>query len=57
MGAVLRTPSHVKASLTAAIVARSLLAAERSVWVAAVVDEGVVVRREVVWPVAVPVDM
>ena len=51
----MRTPSHVNASLTAAIVARSLLAAERSVWVAEVVDEGVVVRREVVWPVSVVV--
>jgi len=34
---------------------RSLLAAERSVWVAGVVDVGVVVRREVVWPVSVVV--
>ncbi len=51
----LRTPSHVKASLTATKVERSLLAAERSVWVAGVVDEGVVVRREVVWPVSVVV--
>ena len=52
---VFLTPSQVKASLTAAIVERSLLAAERSVWVAGVVDEGVVVRREVVWPVSVVV--
>ena len=40
----LRTPSHVKASLTATKVERSLLAAERSVWVAGVVVVGVVVR-------------
>ena len=39
----------------AAIVDRSLLAAERSVWVAGVVDVEVVVRREVVWPVSVVV--
>jgi hypothetical protein len=45
----------VNASRTAAIVERSLLAAERSVWVAGVVDEGVVVRREVVWPMSVEV--
>ena len=50
---VLRTPSHVKASLTAAMVERSLLAAERSVWVAAVVVGWVADRREVVWPVSV----
>jgi hypothetical protein len=37
------------------MVERSLLAAERSVWVAGVVDVGVVVRREVVWPVSVVV--
>lgn len=41
----LRTPSQVNASLTAAIVVRSLFAAERSVWVAGLlVVEGVVVR-------------
>jgi hypothetical protein len=34
------------------MVERSLLAAERSVWVAGVVVGGVVVRREVVWPVS-----
>ena len=34
---------------------RSLLAAERSVWVAAAVVGWVVVRREVVWPVSVVV--
>jgi hypothetical protein len=45
----------VKASLTAAIVARSLLAAERSVWVAGVVDVGVVVRLDEIWPVSVVV--
>ena len=49
---VLRVPSHVKAKRTAAMVERSLLAAERSVWVAGVVVGGVVVRREVVWPVS-----
>ncbi len=49
----LRVPSHVKASLTAAIVERSLLAAERSVWVAGLVVGEVVVRREMVWPVSV----
>ena len=37
-------PSHVKASRTAAIVERSLFAAERSVWVAGVVVMGGVVR-------------
>jgi hypothetical protein len=37
------------------MVERSLLAAERSVWVAEVVVGGVVVRREVVWPVSVVV--
>jgi hypothetical protein len=41
---VLRVPSQVKASLTAAMVERSLLAAGRSVWVAGVVVGGVVVR-------------
>ncbi len=48
----MRVPSHVKAKRTAAMVERSLLAAERSVWVAGVVVGGVVVRREVVWPVS-----
>ena len=37
-------PSHVKESFTAAIVARSLLAAERSSWVVRVFVGGVVVR-------------
>jgi len=41
---VLRTPSHVNASLTATKVERRRLAAERSVWVAGVVDGGVLVR-------------
>ena len=52
-------PSHVNASRTAAIVERSLLAAERSVWVAGVVVVGDAVQREVVWPasVVVAVDM
>ena len=40
----MRVPSQVKASLTAAMVERSLLAAGRSVWVAGVVVGGVVVR-------------
>lgn len=48
---VLRTPSHVKASLTAAIVVRSLCAALRSRLVVGVLMGGVVVRRELVWPV------
>ncbi len=48
---VLRTPSHVKASLTAAIVVRSLLAAERSSWVVGVLVGGVVDRLVVCWPV------
>jgi hypothetical protein len=54
---VLRTPSHVNASFTAAIVARSLLAAERS-------SRGVGVRGvrrgdrlAVCWPVSVDVDV
>jgi hypothetical protein len=45
---VLRTPSHVKASFTAAIAVRSLLAAERSSWVVGVLEGLVVVRRELV---------
>jgi hypothetical protein len=48
----LRTPSHVKASLTAAIVERSLLAAERSSWVVGVLVGWVVVRLVVCWPVS-----
>jgi hypothetical protein len=42
----------VKESFTAAIVARSLLAAERSTWVVGVLLGWVVVRRELVWPVS-----
>ena len=49
---VLRTPSHVKESFTAAIVVRSLLAAERSSWFVGVLVGWVVVRRELVWPVS-----
>ena len=49
---VLRTPSHVNASLTAAIVVRSLLAAERSSWVVGVVVGEVVDRLAVCWPVS-----
>jgi hypothetical protein len=49
---VLRTPSHVKESFTAAIVVRSLLAALGVVWVTGVVVGWGVVRRELVWPVS-----
>jgi len=42
----LRTPSHLKASLTGTKVDRSLLAAERSVWVAGVVVGRVVGRGD-----------
>jgi|688.fasta_scaffold194156_3 hypothetical protein len=58
---VLRTPSHVNASFTTAIVVRSLLAAERSRWVDGVVVGWVVDRLVVCWPVSwdvvVAVDM
>jgi hypothetical protein len=37
------------------MVERRRLAAERSVWVAGMVVGGIVVRREVVWPVSVVV--
>ena len=51
----------MKARRTAAIVVRSLLAAERSRWVVGVLVVWVVVRRELVWPVSwevvVAVDM
>jgi hypothetical protein len=40
---VFRTPSHVNASFTAAIVVRSLLAAERSSWVVGWVEDRLVV--------------
>ena len=49
---VLRTPSHVKASLTAAIVVRSLWAALRSSWVVGVLVGWVVVRLVTCWPVS-----
>ena len=49
---VLRTPSHVKAKRTAAMVVRSLLAALGEVCVARFVVGWVVVRRELVWPVS-----
>ena len=49
---VFRTPSHVRARRTAAIVVRSLLAAERSSWLVGVLVGWVVVRRELVWPVS-----
>ena len=60
---VLRTPSHVKESFTAAIVVRSLWAAERSSWVVGefvlvgwVVDR-LVVCWPVLWDVVVAVDI
>ena len=46
------TPSHVKASLTAAIVVRSLLAALGVVWVTGLLVGWVVVRFVVCWPVS-----
>ena len=49
---VLRTPSHVKASLTAAIVVRSLWAALGMVWVTGVLVGWVAVRLVVCWPVS-----
>ncbi len=49
---VLRTPSHVKESLTAAIVVRSLLAAERSSWLVGVLVGRAVDRLVVCWPVS-----
>ena len=58
---VFRTPSHVKASFTAAIMVRSLCAAERSSWVVGVFVGWVEVRLVVCWPVSwevvVAVDM
>ena len=57
----LRTPSHVKDSFTAAIVVRSLWAAERSSCVVGVLVGWVVVRLVVCWAlsweVVVAVDM
>ena len=47
---VFLTPSHVKARRTAAIVVRSLWAAERSSCVVGVFAGWVVVRLVVVWP-------
>ena len=49
---VLRTPSHVKASLTAAMVVRRRLAADRSSWVVGLVVGWVVDRLVVCWPVS-----
>ena len=49
---VLRTPSHVKATLTAAMVVRSLWAALGVGWVTGVLVGWVVVRLVVVWPVS-----
>ena len=49
---VLRTPSHVKDSFTAAIVVRSLWAAERSSCVVGVLVGWVVDRLAVCWPVS-----
>ena len=48
---VFLTPSHVKASLTAAMVVRSLLAALGVVWVTGVLVGWVAVRLTVCWPV------
>ena len=45
-------PSQVKASLTAAIVVRSLWAAERSSWVLEMLVGWVVVRLLLCWPVS-----
>ena len=49
---VFLTPSHVNESFTAAIVVRSLLAAERSDWRVGLLVGEVVVRRKLVWPVS-----
>ena len=49
---VFLTPSHVKASLTAAIVVRSLLAALGDVWVTGLLVGWVVDRLVVCWPVS-----
>ena len=49
---VFLTPSHVKASLTAAMVVRRRLAADRSSWVTGVLVGWAAVRRELVWPVS-----
>ena len=49
---VFLTPSHVKASLTAAMVVRSLWAALGVVWVTGMLLGWVAVRRELVWPVS-----
>jgi hypothetical protein len=54
-------PSHVKASLTAAIVVRSLWATERSSWVVGLLVGWITGRLVVFWPVlwdvVVAVDM
>ena len=49
---VFLTPSHVKASLTAAMVVRSLWAALGVVWVTGVLLGWVVDRLVVCWPVS-----
>ena len=49
---VLRTSSHAKASFTAAIVVRSVLAAERSSWVVGVLVGWIADRLAVCWPVS-----
>gem|GEM_PF-3825981 len=49
---VFLTPSHVKESFTAAMVVRSLLAAERSSCVVGLVVGWVVDRLVVCWPVS-----
>ena len=52
---VLRTPSHVKASFTAAMVVRSLWAELGEVWLTGVLLGWVVDRLVVCWPVSVDV--
>jgi len=54
---VLRTPSHVKASLMGTKVVRSLWAALGDVWVTGVLLGWVVVRLERVWPVLMEVSV
>ena len=54
---VLRTPSHVNASLAAAIVVRSLWAALGEVWMTGLLLGWVVVRLELVWPMLMEVSV
>ncbi len=53
----MRTPSHVKASLTAAMVERSRLAALGEVWVAGLVVGALTVRLMVSWLASWDVDV